>query len=270
MSTDINDLGLPFCGDVISFNTESPEKNVASKSEELAFEVHDPVPPYQPPSEEALKVVNDTIKSPQAKLELQRAVKDLGDSAYSIEVCFNNVADGLHEAQRYGTEAQKRKVKGFSDQWKMHHKEYIRLLWESRRVAGHARATANDFAGDFLNLMAATNITLPEKKEEIQAYRKQLQDDVKNSSNLSQGFYDLRNDVARFQGDVEAFLQSGRQLEARVEDLRVNLDKIKQEISRLTKRAFLDAASLVGLGGIAAGGVAIGILCPLLWIGAAV
>ncbi|KAI6145970.1 hypothetical protein BKA82DRAFT_4163013 [Pisolithus tinctorius] len=267
MSTDIKDLGLPFCGDVFSFNAESPKENTTSKSQELAFNVHDPVPPYQPPSEEVLKVVNDTIKSPQAKLELQKAVRDLGDSAYSIEVCFNNVANGLHEAQRCGTRAQKQIMKKFSDQWKMHHKEYIRLLWESRRVAGHARATANDFAGDFLNLMAATNVTLPEKKEEIQAYRKQLQDDVKNSSNLSQGFYDLRNDVDRFQGDVVAFLQSSRQLEARVEDLRVNLDKIKKDISRF---AFVDATALVGLGGVAAGGVAIGILCPLLWIGAAV
>ncbi|KAI6145969.1 hypothetical protein BKA82DRAFT_4163238 [Pisolithus tinctorius] len=267
MSVDINDLGLPFCGDVLSLNAESPKENATSKSQELAFNVHDPVPPYQPPSEEVLKVVNDTIKSPQAKLELQKAVRDLGDSAYSIEVCFNNVANGLHEAQRCGTKAQKQSMKKLSDRWKMHHKEYIRLLWESRRVAGHARATANDFAGDFLNLMAATNVTLPEKKEEIQAYRKQLQDDVKNSSNLSQGFYDLRNDVDRFQDDVVAFLQSSRQLEARVEDLRVNLDKIKKEISRY---AFVDATALVGLGGVAAGGVAIGILCPLLWIGAAV
>ncbi|KAI6143070.1 hypothetical protein BKA82DRAFT_4187951 [Pisolithus tinctorius] len=267
MSTDINDLGLPFCGDVVSISAESPKANGASKFQELAFEVHDPVPPYQPASEEVLNVVNDTIKSPQAKSELQRAVRDLGDSAYSIEVCFNNVADGLHEAQRYGTEAQKQEVKKFSDQWKIHHKKYIHLLWESRRVAGHARATANDFAGDFLNLMAATTLTLPEKKEEIQAYRKQLQDDVKNSSNLSQSFYDLRNDVDRFQGDIVPFLQSGRQLESRVENLRMNLETIKQEISGF---AFLNAAAVVGLGYVSAGGIAIGILCPLLWIGAAV
>ncbi|KAI6146006.1 hypothetical protein BKA82DRAFT_1007008 [Pisolithus tinctorius] len=267
MSIDINDLGLPFCGDVITFSAESPKANVSSKFQELAFEVHDPVPPYQPASEEVLNFVNDTIKSPQTKLELQKAVRDLGDSAYSIEVCFNNVANGLHEAQRCGTEAQKQSVKKFSDQWKMHHKEYIRLLWESRRVAGHARATANDFAGDFLNLMAATNVTLPEKKEEIQAYRKQLQDDVKNSSNLSQGFYNLRNDVDRFQGDIVPFLQSGHQLEARVENLRMNLETIKQEISGF---AFLDATAVVGLGYVAAGGFAVGILCPLLWIGAAV
>ncbi|KAI6143049.1 hypothetical protein BKA82DRAFT_4187784 [Pisolithus tinctorius] len=264
MSIDINDLGLPFCGDVISFGAKA---NAAPQAQELAFEVHDPVPPYQPPSEEVSKLVNDTIKSPQAKSELQRAVRDLGDSAYSIEVCFNNVADGLHEAQRHGTEAQKQDVKKFSDQWKIYHKEYLRLLWESRRVAGHARATANDFAGDFLNLMAATTLTLAEKKEEIQAYRKQLQDDVKNSSNLSQGFYDLRNDVDRFQGDIIPFLQSSHQLEARVENLRMTLETLKQEISGF---AFLNAAAVVGLGYVSAGGLAIGILCPLLWIGAAV
>ncbi|KIK23708.1 hypothetical protein PISMIDRAFT_678938 [Pisolithus microcarpus 441] len=271
MSTNINDLGLPFCGEVIGFNTESPKTNkTPSKSQELAFEVHDPVPPYHPASEEVLKVVNDTIKSPQAKSELQKAVKDLGDSAFSIEVCFNNVADGLHKAQRQGTTAQKRQLKTYADNWAVHHKEYIRLLWESRRVAGHARATANDFAGDFINLMTASDITLAEKKQEIQAYRQQLQEDVKKSSNLSQGFYDLRNAVDRFQDDVVTFLRSRNELETQVQNLRVNLDKIKKEISQLTRRGFLDATALVGLGGVAAGGVAIGVLCPLLWIGAAV
>ncbi|KAI6019308.1 hypothetical protein BKA83DRAFT_678938 [Pisolithus microcarpus] len=271
MSTNINDLGLPFCGEVIGFNTESPKANkTPSKSQELAFEVHDPVPPYHPASEEVLKVVNDTIKSPQAKSELQKAVKDLGDSAFSIEVCFNNVADGLHKAQRQGTTAQKRQLKTYADNWAVHHKEYIRLLWESRRVAGHARATANDFAGDFISLMTASDITLAEKKQEIQAYRQQLQEDVKKSSNLSQGFYDLRNAVDRFQDDVVTFLRSRNELEAQVQNLRVNLDKIKKEISQLTRRGFLDATALVGLGGVAAGGVAIGVLCPLLWIGAAV
>ncbi|KAI6118480.1 hypothetical protein EDD16DRAFT_1585084 [Pisolithus croceorrhizus] len=272
MSTDISDLGLPFCGEVIGFNAESLKENTtpASESLELAFEFHDPVPPYHPASEEVLKVVNDTIKSPQAKSELQKAIRDLGDSAHSIEVCFNNIADDLRKAQMQGTDAQKQQLKTFANNWAICHKEYVRLLWESRRVAGHARATANDFAGDFINLMTASNVTLPEKKQEIQAYRKQLQEDVKKSSNLSQGFYDLRNAADQFQRDVLAFLRPDHKLESRVETLKDNLGKIRREIDRLTKRGFLDATALVGLGGMAAGGFAVGVLCPLLWIGAAV
>lgn len=271
MSTDISDLGLPFCGETIGFNAQSPRANKTSpNSQDLEFEVHDPVPPYHPASEEVLKVVNDTIKSPQAKSELAKAVKDLGDSAFSIEVCFNNVADGLHKAQMQGTQEQIQQLKTYADRWAVHHKEYIRLLWESRRVAGHARATANDFAGDFINLMTASDITLAEKKQEIQAYRRQLEEDVKKSSNLSQGFYDLRNAVDLFQDDVVTFLKSRNKLEEDVEHLRVNLDKIKKEISQLTRQSFLDAMALIGLGGVAAGGMAVGALCPFLWIGAAV
>lgn len=232
MSTDISDLGLPFCGEVIGFNAESLKENTtpASESLELAFEFHDPVPPYHPASEEVLKVVNDTIKSPQAKSELQKAIRDLGDSAHSIEVCFNNIADDLRKAQMQGTDAQKQQLKTFANNWAICHKEYVRLLWESRRVAGHARATANDFAGDFINLMTASNVTLPEKKQEIQAYRKQLQEDVKKSSNLSQGFYDLRNAADQFQRDVLAFLRPDHKLESRVETLKDNLGKIRREI----------------------------------------
>ncbi|KAI6125356.1 hypothetical protein EDD16DRAFT_454673 [Pisolithus croceorrhizus] len=127
-----------------------------------------------------------------------------------------------------------------------------------------------NFAGDFIKLMNASDVTLPEKKQEIQAYRKQLQEDVKKSSNLSQGFYNLRNAVDRFQRGVLEFFQSGDELESQVQTLKENLDKIRKEIDRLTKQGFLDATALVSLGGVAAGGFAIGVLCPFLWIGAAV
>ncbi|KAI6102845.1 hypothetical protein F5141DRAFT_1217396 [Pisolithus sp. B1] len=314
MSTDISDLGLPFCGEVIGFNAESLKENTtpASESLELAFEFHDPVPPYHPASEEVLKVVNDTIKSPQAKSELQKAIRDLGDSAHSIEVCFNNIADDLRKAQMQGTDAQKQQLKTFANNWAICHK--VKFPWSTFASCGNRVALPDmlvqlqmmneafsllsplvsyffvlDFAGDFINLMTASNVTLPEKKQEIQAYRKQLQEDVKKSSNLSQGFYDLRNAADQFQRDVLAFLRPDHKLESRVETLKDNLGKIRREIDQfvyllhlvdsstyrtgfhgLTKRGFLDATALVGLGGMAAGGFAVGVLCPLLWIGAAV
>lgn len=269
MSTDISDLDLFFCGEVPVFNVESP-KGDAFNFDVLAL-FADEVSPYHPPSVEVLNVINDTLRSPQVKSELQNAIKDLGDSAHTIEVCFNNVADCLHRAQRQGTEAQALELMGYAEEWEIYRKEYIRLLWESRRVAGHARVIADDFAGNFMNLTAATNVTLAEKKEEIQAYRMQLQEDEKESSNLSQGFYDLQNAVERFQDDVMGFLQSRGELEAQVQDLRANLDKIKKDISRLTWRAFFGAADLIG--GVVASGLAgvyaVGVLCPLLWIGIA-
>ncbi|KAI6138675.1 hypothetical protein EDD17DRAFT_1770910 [Pisolithus thermaeus] len=293
MSTDIGDLGLPFCGEVIGFNAESLKESTTPASEELAFEVHDPVPPYHLASEEVLKVVNDTIKSLQAKSELRKAIRDLGDSAHFIEVCFNNVADDLCQAQMQGTDAQKKQLRTFANAWAIHHK--VNFPWSTFASCGNRVALPDmlvqlqmvnevfsplsppvsyffvlNFAGDFIKLMNASDVTLPEKKQEIQAYRKQLQEDVKKSSNLSQGFYNLRNAVDRFQRGVLEFFQSGDELESQVQTLKENLDKIRKEIDRLTKQGFLDATALVSLGGVAAGGFAIGVLCPFLWIGAAV
>lgn len=61
------------------------------------------VSPYHPPSEEVPLVNNYTINSPRVKSDLQKMIKDLGDSVHSIEVCFSSIAGCFRKAQRQGT-----------------------------------------------------------------------------------------------------------------------------------------------------------------------
>ncbi|KAI6118477.1 hypothetical protein EDD16DRAFT_1793989 [Pisolithus croceorrhizus] len=253
MSTGVSYVNLPFGGGVMRLSTGDSEKDTFDY-QDLEFEVLDPVPVYQ--QEELLKVVDDVLESPESKSALRKAVQDLGDSAYSIEICFNNVADGLRSAQVQGTQAQKKHLQGYVDNWAVHHKGYVQLLWESRRVAGHARVIANDFAGEFLSWMEATDITLIEKKAEISAYRKQLDEDAKKSSDLSQRFDGLRRAVEDFQSDVTGFLKTGRALEAQLQETVREVAEIKQRISQFV---FLCNSSWLDVIGIGAWSARIGL-----------
>ena len=44
-------------------------------------------------------------------------------------------------------------------------------MWESRRVAGNARAIALDFASDFLSVIKKEKYSIEVKMKEIAAYR---------------------------------------------------------------------------------------------------
>ncbi|KAI6018942.1 hypothetical protein BKA83DRAFT_4309272, partial [Pisolithus microcarpus] len=165
-------------------------------------------------------------------------------------------------AQAQGTQAQRKRLQEYADHWAVHHKEYADLLWASRRIAGHARVIANDFAGDFLSLMEATDITPREKKEEISAYRKQLDEDAKKSSDLSQRFDGLRRAVENFESNVMEFLKAGHALEAELQATLRKVAEIKRRISKFLLRSIRIS---LGTAGIALGTIALGVLCPPLW-----
>ncbi|KAI6159033.1 hypothetical protein EDD17DRAFT_1762958 [Pisolithus thermaeus] len=253
MSTDISYVDLPFADGVMRLSTRDSEKDTFDY-QDLEFEVFDPVPAYQ--QEELLKLVDHVLDSPESKSELRKAVQDLGDSAYSMEICFKNVADGLRKAQAQGTQTQKKQLQGYADKWV----EYVQLLWESRRIAGHARVIANDFAGDFLGLMDTTDITLAEKKAEISAYH----EDAKKSSDLSQRFDHLRLAVENFETDVKEFLGIGRKLEAELQEAVKKVADVKREISRLDTIFSWSIGISLGTAGIGLGAIALGVLCPTL------
>ncbi|KAI6143110.1 hypothetical protein BKA82DRAFT_4188374, partial [Pisolithus tinctorius] len=184
--------------------------------------------------------------------------QDLGSSAYSIDISFQYVAEGLRKAHTQGTQAQRQQLQTFADNWAVHHKEYTRLLWESRRIAGHARVIATDFSGDFLSLMDTSDMTLSEKKAEIQAYRKQLDEDTKKSSDLSQRFNDLRKAV---------FLSSCRDIPAALQIAARKVATLKQEISKLdTAVSSWSIGISLGTAGVALAAIVLGVLCPPLWI----
>ncbi|KAI6000047.1 hypothetical protein EDD15DRAFT_1883453 [Pisolithus albus] len=259
MSTGIGYVNLHFSDGVKCLSTGKSMIDTL-KRQSLDFEVFDPVPAYHPG--ELLQFADDVFESPESKSALRKAVQDLGDSAYSIELRFNSVADSLRKAQEEGTQAQRKRLQEYADNWAVHHKEYVDLLWASRRIAGQARVTAKDFAENFLNVMEASDITPREKEEEISKYRKQLDEDAQKSSDLSQRFDGLRRAVENFENDVMEF-SKGHALEAKLQATLKNVAEIKQKISQLDLLRSIRFS--LGTAGIASGAIALSVLCPPLW-----
>ncbi|KAI6019313.1 hypothetical protein BKA83DRAFT_4304213 [Pisolithus microcarpus] len=262
MSIDISYFNLPFSDELMSLSTGDSVIDT-SEYQDLEFEVLDPVPPYPP--EELLQFADDVLESPESRTVLQQAVQDIGGSAYSIDTSFIGVAGGLRKAQAQATPVQKEQLQGYADIWAVLHKEYVHLLWDSRRVAGHARVIAQDFAGAFLSLMAATDITLAEKKAEISAYRKQLDEDATKSMDLSQRFDELRKAVGNFENDVKEFLKTGNGLELELLEAGKTVAEIKQRISQLDSTISWSIGIALGAAGIALGSIVLGVLCPQFW-----
>ena len=92
------------------------------------------LPPYEPgpnpvlTDQKVLDIVMEAVSSLAGKNALQKAIDDLGDSAFSIEVCFTNVARGLASAlARTPTPDLERDIRQFQAEWDHY-----------RRVIAHA------------------------------------------------------------------------------------------------------------------------------------
>ena len=124
---------------------------------------YEPGPGQSPavaPDLKFMDIITDAVSSPAGKNALQKAIDELGDSAFSIEVCFTNVARGLANAVAVAsTQEQREAILQFQGEWDQYRKvvahtmltrtfhnsesqTYIDLLWSSRVVAGHARTAA--------------------------------------------------------------------------------------------------------------------------------
>ena len=82
------------------------------------------LPPYEPgpnpvpTDQKVLDIVTETVSSPEGKTALRKAIDDLGDSAFSIEVCFTNVARGLASAlAKTSTPDLKHDIQQFQEEW---------------------------------------------------------------------------------------------------------------------------------------------------------
>jgi len=163
------------------------------------------------------------------------------------------------------TDLQKADMQGFKKTWDGHYKTYVKLLWQSRCVAGHARVTAIDFAGDFLSVIKEVKYSVAEKKKEIEIYRKELEHDKQNSQDLSRSFLDLQSAVVAFQADFRQYAARVDKLSVEVEELIKEIQKVGVQLTELTKATLLSATATLGLAAAAAGTLAIGVICPSLW-----
>ncbi|KAI6145977.1 hypothetical protein BKA82DRAFT_1006022 [Pisolithus tinctorius] len=89
---------------------------------------------------------------------------------------------------------------------------------------------------------------------------------MNESRDLAQGFVDLQTCIGNFYKGVTDWMKQRNKLK---EDILQLVADIKTTKDNIQKCAFLSATSALGLGTLAAGAIALSILCPLLWVGAA-
>ncbi|KIO01280.1 hypothetical protein M404DRAFT_1003214, partial [Pisolithus tinctorius Marx 270] len=92
---------------------------------------------------------------------------------------------------------------------------------------------------------------------------------MNESRDLAQGFVDLQTCIGSFYKRVMDWMKQRNKIKEDILQLVADIKTTKEYIQKLTSKAFLSAASALGLETLAAGAIALGILCPLLWVGAA-
>ncbi|KAI6143034.1 hypothetical protein BKA82DRAFT_4187742 [Pisolithus tinctorius] len=211
---------------------------------------------------EKYKKAQKVLDAPQSKATLQNEIENLGDAAVTIKLSFERVANALVDARKTAeTPEQADDLSSFGETWSKHQQEWVTLLQMSQKVAGRARLTTANFVESFLKVLADATVSLDAKKEKIKAYQDKLKVGMNESRDLAQGFVDLQTCIGSFY--------------KRVMDWMKQRNKIKEDILQLvadiktTKEYIQNAASALGLETLAAGAIALGILCPLLWVGAA-
>ncbi|KAH7924434.1 hypothetical protein BV22DRAFT_1129808 [Leucogyrophana mollusca] len=212
--------------------------------------------------------------------QLQKLKNLLADEAltlcqHSMEVkdSFKEVAKALEilAQNSHFNKGQRRKCDGLRKAWDGLHTAYDTLLWDSRKVAGKARATVRDFVDMFIRYISNPKISAEAKNAELKkldearycslysfhlcsaffAHQK-LEVDQESAQETSQNFLDLSDQVDRFraafQVAIDEFKNSTKDpgalaMSSEMEPL---LEKIKLQIKAL---ATLAAADLV-TGGI--------------------
>jgi len=213
--------------------------------------------------------IDAVLDSEDTKEKLRAAISELQDSVYTVERSFRTVSQGL-QAVAGITRLFSR---DFCTRWDERcHKKYVALVWESKRVAGIARATASDFAGDFMELLKDDQVSLAEKKEEIAGYREQLLRDQNNAKVIAQGFTDLQGEIIAFHGSLKKWMMENS-IEKAQEEIIILCWKImdtEKKIANLKKQILRDSVMAVAQAGCAAALMALGVICPLLWVGAGI
>ncbi|KAG6373020.1 hypothetical protein JVT61DRAFT_7074 [Boletus reticuloceps] len=214
---------------------------------------------------EGFKKIQDVLNAPKTHKSLQESMEDLKDSVAGTVLAFKRVGAALAEATADANELYFR----LSEMWSTHQKEFVRLLRMSRETACRARGTANKFAFDLATKLGDDALSTDEKNEKIREYRANLEVEIDQSKDLAQGFLDLHTQITYFQEEITAWMKKGDKFKEDILKLAADIKKAKEGIEKLTRRALLSASSALGLGILSAGAIALGILCPLLWIAAA-
>ncbi|KAH8105134.1 hypothetical protein BXZ70DRAFT_904387 [Cristinia sonorae] len=198
----------------------------------------------------SLEKISNDVSTPGAEKQLIHEIDDLAHSAMDLGNCktmylesaiLRNTRILRMRNNALSTETSLGKIAALFDKiktdgaepdfiedlnslkstWQGDRKTYVDLLWESKQVAGSARATiegnrhslrANtlahelippDLTMDLINFLSDDSVSVAEKKTEIVA---DFSRDEPASQNMVQGFIDLKKNIEAFQTEWKRFV----------------------------------------------------------------
>ncbi|KAH7924433.1 hypothetical protein BV22DRAFT_1035109 [Leucogyrophana mollusca] len=193
--------------------------------------------------QENYRAMDETVQTKGPRESLVDETFDLHQHALSVQRSFGEVKEalaGLSLRNSSLNPAFRRKCTGLQRSWDSLHKDYVALLWDSREVAGKARAILRDFSSMFLDYIIDPNIRQDRKRADLRQMEK-LVEDQGGTLKMCQHVKSLDAEMSKFHQELklvvdefsEAVKDPGIMSSVKhdMENISLQLDRIKSEVS---------------------------------------
>jgi len=205
-----------------------------------------------------------TLLGSYASTLLQEEMKKLGSSVRSVQKGLDiRISSSTGTFLMFHLQAPSIQRADLKARLLTFYEEYLEIVWESRRIAGNARTAAKDFAGDFIDMIRNKAHSYEVKKKEIAEYRKLLEKGIDDTTNLLRSFKKLHTDVVQFGQDFHIPRHTCKDLWM---DLMYDIDETNESLEKEKMLAIDGTAKGLDPQFVTGGLIAIGALCPLLWL----
>ncbi|KAG8717481.1 hypothetical protein FRC08_007366 [Ceratobasidium sp. 394] len=199
-----------------------------------------------PSDEEVIKYADDVTKQLEDG-DMQKTfienVAQVGTWANQVDEAFDRVTKSFAKLKNeIGKELPE--FGGYNDQWIEYNKRWVTHLAKSRDVASKNAGNLRRFDQVFLSLIddIKTDQDRQDAIKELEAFTNEPNDE---STEMYQGFLNLKRDIEDFVKRLNAFIESkNTELLQRAKELKIAIDTLKGEIDDLGgKPTVLDAGS---------------------------
>ncbi|KAF8635134.1 hypothetical protein AX15_000521 [Amanita polypyramis BW_CC] len=217
-----------------------------------------------------LKATDDALNDEKNLEKLKKEMDQLATSSTTIKQVFSDVASRFKEVHNESTnENFKSKLEILRKKWDSYGMKFKAIETDAKKTATEAYVIGHDFATDFADYLTNSNDSLERKIEEIETYKKHVEEDEIKSTKIKKDLDELVTNLGTFNIEWQGVAkeENGR-LTEEAKALGEKIKKLDDEIDSLTTKINTLIATTV-IGGVATGICIIaGFFCPLFWYGA--
>ncbi|KAF6748031.1 hypothetical protein DFP72DRAFT_1146861 [Ephemerocybe angulata] len=196
-------------------------------------------------------------------------VNQVATWAIEVDEAFDRVKRGLYAlVNDFGKDFPP--LAGYYAEWTIYNQKWVDHLSLSRDVASEHAAVLKRFDQVFIEMVQSIK-TNQDRLDVIAELGQFINEDHDRSSEMSQGFLNLKRDVEDFVGRFDAWIATtSAQLEERAKELQVEIDNLKQELQSLDKQiqeataalltSAAGAATMFGIIGLIVAGTTLAVL----------